>query len=107
MNWIEATVRTLAAHTRMQLAEIPGVRVLDQGEKLCGIVTCYSDAWDPGKLMETLTAAQINCRVAPFGAAQIDFARKGVPWALRISPHYYNTESEIDRAVAVLKSLSV
>jgi selenocysteine lyase/cysteine desulfurase len=106
MNWIEATVRSLAAHTRIKLAEISGVRVLDKGADLCGIVTCYSDAWQPDTLIQSLAAENINCRVSGGRAATIDFGKKGVPWALRISPHYYNTEDEINQAVALLKTIT-
>ena len=31
-----------------------------------------------------------------------DFDRKGVQWALRLSPHYYNTMEEVDRVFEVL-----
>ncbi|WP_230686741.1 hypothetical protein [Catellatospora vulcania] len=30
--------------------------------------------------------------------AQFDFGDKGVEWCLRLSPHYYNTEDEVDLA---------
>ncbi len=35
------------------------------------------------------------------GSKQIDFPQKGVTWALRVSPHYYNTEEEVERMVVV------
>lgn len=102
LDWIENRVNSLAARTRTLLAEIPGARVLDRGEKLCGIVTAYSDVWEPKGLMQTLQAKNINCRISPPGVAQIDFPRKGVSWALRISPHYYNTEEEIEQFIRVM-----
>ncbi len=52
--------------------------------------------------MAKLKAENINCRRSPRVAAQIDFSKKGVDWALRISPHYYNTEQEIQHCAAVL-----
>ncbi|MEI6411065.1 MAG: aminotransferase class V-fold PLP-dependent enzyme [Bacteroidota bacterium] len=103
LPWIEQRVNALAAYTRAQLADIPGVRVLDMGEKLCGIVTAYAETWQPQSLMQSLQAENINCRISPLVAAQIDFPKKHVPWALRITPHYYNTEAEIDQTIAVCK----
>lgn len=103
LPWIEQRVNALAAYTRAQLADIPGVRVLDMGEKLCGIVTAYAETWQPQSLMQSLQAENINCRVSPIVAAQIDFPKKHVPWALRITPHYFNTEAEIDQTIAVCK----
>jgi selenocysteine lyase/cysteine desulfurase len=104
---IAERVGRLATLTRELLAGLPGVRVLDQGKALCGIVTAHHSAWDPKAILERLWAAGINCRVSPPGVAQIDFARKGVQWALRISPHYYNTEEEIRACLAVLQGIKV
>ncbi|WP_316836736.1 hypothetical protein [Pedobacter nutrimenti] len=39
------------------------------------------------------------------GSAIIDFAEKDIEWVVRVSPHYYNTENEIDRFIEVLKTL--
>lgn len=104
MNVAQNRIQLLAGQTRKWLAELPGVRVLDQGEHLCGIVTAQADHWESKALMEKLYAQQINCRLSPRIAAQIDFGRKGVDWALRISPHYYNTEAEIEQLLQVLKA---
>ena len=37
--------------------------------------------------------------------AQIDFEHKGIDWAVRFSPHYYNTKEEVDTVVRVLEKL--
>ena len=105
LDWIEDRVGSLAQLTRQSLAKLPGVRVLDEGAHLCGIVTAHAGHWEPKALTEKLQAAGINCRISPQVAAQIDFSRKGVDWALRVSPHYYNTEAEIERLVEVLDSI--
>lgn len=104
MAWIEARVRQLAALTREQLATLPDVRILDQGDDLCGIVTAHSEKWDKHALLEFLWARNINARITPNYVARIDFPRKGVKWALRISPHYYNTEEEIGEAIAAIRA---
>lgn len=100
---IETRVKSLADFTRQQLQTLPGVRVLDQGEQLCGIVTAHAEAWQPQALLNQLAARRINCRTSPLCVAQLDFPRKGVEWALRISPHYYNTEEEIIRTIETLR----
>lgn len=101
MDWIETRVKKLAGLTRERLRALPGVQVLDKGPELCGIVTAHAAHWEPKQLMEKLRAENIHCRVSPLLVAQIDFPRKGVSWALRVSPHYYNTEEEIERMVEV------
>lgn len=104
MDFAENRILELAGLTRKKLAELPGVRVLDQGTPLCGIVTAHANHWESNALMKKLYAAHINCRISPSVAAQIDFERKGVNWALRISPHYYNTEAEILALMEVLET---
>lgn len=104
MNRIEERVKMLAELTRRRLRALSGVQVLDQGAERCGIVTAHSQQWEPKSLLEKLRAENINCRVSPPLVAQIDFPRKGVNWALRVSPHYYNTEEEVERMVEVLES---
>jgi selenocysteine lyase/cysteine desulfurase len=39
--------------------------------------------------------------------AVLDFDAKGVETALRISPHYYNLESEIDTLIGALDEILV
>ncbi|MBL7809002.1 MAG: aminotransferase class V-fold PLP-dependent enzyme [Saprospiraceae bacterium] len=96
---IHQRVNHLAGYTRSRLAELPGVQVLDQGAELCGIVTAHAPHWEPQALMNKLHAQGINARISTRVAAQIDFSRKGVDWALRVSPHYFNTEEEVERLV--------
>ena len=102
MDWIENRVKTLADFTRKKLAELPGVQVLDKGAELCGIVTAHASHWESKHLMQKLAAENINCRISSLTVAQIDFPRKGVTWALRVSPHYYNTEEEVERMAEVV-----
>lgn len=108
LDWIENRVKSLADLTRNRLADIPGMRVLDIGAERCGIVTAWHPAWgDPKKLSEFLLAQRINARTSPQFVAQIDFPRKGVAWALRLSPHYFNTEAEVETAVVAVRDFSV
>ncbi len=106
MEGIEQRVTEIAAYTRQQLSPIPGLRVLDRGRNRCGIVTSHIEGVLPGQLMKSLQAAKINAGVARTFNAVIDFQEKGVEWALRVSPHYYNTKEEIDRLVEVVSKLA-
>jgi selenocysteine lyase/cysteine desulfurase len=35
----------------------------------------------------------------------IDFQKKGIDWAIRLSPHYFNTMDEIDRVSEIIEAL--
>jgi selenocysteine lyase/cysteine desulfurase len=37
--------------------------------------------------------------------ALLDFEKKKIDWAVRLSPHYFNTPDEIDQVSAILESL--
>lgn len=101
---IQERVSFLSSYTRQRIAELPGWQVLDRGKNRCGIVTAHLEGGSPKKIKNGLVAANINAGVAA-GNALIDFREKGVTWALRISPHYYNTQEEVDALIEVLRKI--
>lgn len=94
--------RALAAYARERLAAVPEVRVLDRGAELCAIVTIRPGKLDAADVKLRLRARGINTSSPDRSDAVIDMDAKGTTSALRISPHYYNTRTEIDAAVAAL-----
>ncbi len=102
---IERAVTTLADYARTQLSSLPGVRVLDKGARKCGIVTAFFEGKNPTEVKKALDNANINAGIGTTINAQIDFTEKGVNWALRLSPHYFNTKAEIDQAIEVLAAI--
>lgn len=95
--------RRLAGRLRERLAALPGVRVLDRGRERCAIVTIAMEGHDAGEMEMTLRARAINTSSAHRTSGVIDMDEKRVTSSLRLSPHYYNTEDELDVAVAALK----
>jgi selenocysteine lyase/cysteine desulfurase len=102
---IEDRVRRLAARLRAALRAIDGVRVLDAGSNLCGIVTAAVGDRSPPELVAALRKRRINTSAQVRSYAVLDYDRKGVAGALRLSPHYYNSEEELDEAVAALRAI--
>lgn len=97
---------SLAAYARERLAALPAVRVLDRGPELCAIVTIAVEGWDGADLKLQLRERGINTSSSGRTDAVIDMDAKGVTSALRLSPHYYNTADEIDRAVAAIAEIT-
>jgi selenocysteine lyase/cysteine desulfurase len=93
----------LAARLREGLARIPGVRTLDRGREPCAIVTAEIAKRDAREVAEALVRRGINVNATLRLYGQYDFADKGVESALRVSPHYYNTEEEIEAMLAALQ----
>ncbi len=105
LDAIEREVTALSDYTRSQLSTLQGVRVLDRGHRKCGIVTANIEGKKPAEVKKALDDANIHAGFATPINAQIDFLEKGVDWALRISPHYYNTKAEIDKTIEVLSGI--
>ena len=96
--------RELAATVRTRLSALPGYRLLDRGKDLAAIVTVAVLGWDAIALVGALRGRGINTSASLGAYAIIDMAEKNVTSAFRISPHYYNTESELDTLIEALKS---
>lgn len=94
--------RALATLLRERLAALPGVRGMDRGSERGAIVTIAADGADPDALTLRLRTRGINTSVSSRDDAVIDMDAKGVRAVLRLSPHYYNTEDELDAAAAGL-----
>ena len=97
--------RELAASLRRKLGGLPGVRVLDRGNELAAIVTAEIAGWDARELVEVLRQRGINTSASLREYAVIDMEEKRAATALRLSPHYYNTDKEIAAAVEALRAL--
>ncbi|MFZ4509632.1 MAG: aminotransferase class V-fold PLP-dependent enzyme [Candidatus Nanopelagicales bacterium] len=93
----------LAQRARAGLAEIPGVTVRDRGSVQSGIVTIRVD--DPAGVVAGLRGRGINTSLSTPDYSRIDFGRDQAPGLVRISPHAYNTEAEVDRAIATVAEL--
>jgi selenocysteine lyase/cysteine desulfurase len=104
MDAIAARTRALGEALRDALAEVSGVRVLDRGRELCAIVTLTVDGGSIDALHDELERRGINSSVSAREHALYDFTDKGVEAALRLSPHYYNTEGEVEAVMAAIAS---
>jgi cysteine desulfurase / selenocysteine lyase len=92
-------VRALGNRLRGQLAEIAGVTVRDVGAERCAIVTFDVAGIPAQQLKDALARQAINVTVSATTSAVIESIERGLPDLVRASPHYYNTEEEVDRLV--------
>ncbi|WP_103021313.1 aminotransferase class V-fold PLP-dependent enzyme [Salinibacter altiplanensis] len=94
----------LAQALRAGLSDVPGVTVHDQGRVRCGIATFSTRQTDASALQAALRTQDINTSVSPPSSTRLDAEARALPDLVRASVHYYNTEAEIDRFVAALRS---
>lgn len=93
----------LAARLREELTGMPGVRVLDRGTTRCAIVTFHVEGRDRSEVAAALARHRINAGVTLREFGILDFDAKGVAHAVRLSPHYYNTDREVAAALDVVR----
>lgn len=82
------------------------MRVLDRGRERCAIVTAAVRGWNAADVVRELRKRGINTSASVREYGILDFDDKGIESALRISPHYYNTEQEIEQLAAAIAELS-
>ena len=98
-------VKLLSGITREKLSEISRIRVLDRGPELGGLVTFTVKDSDPVLIVNELLKRKINVVPSYRAFGVIDFDEKNVKWAVRVSPHYYNTIEEIDNFIHSIKEI--
>jgi selenocysteine lyase/cysteine desulfurase len=96
----------LGAYLRDRLEALPGVTTYDLGRDRCAIVTAKVDAVPTTDAAAALARQGINVSTTVPGHTQFDTERGAVHPLVRLSPHYYNTEAELDRAVEVFAALA-
>ena len=102
---IRDRARGLASDLRARLSGLGGVTVLDRGAELGATVTATIDGHVPSDLVLELRTRGINTSSQTRIDAVIDYDAKGVESALRMSPHYFNDESDLDALVDALSDI--
>lgn len=87
----------LSESLREKLSKIPEIQILDHGTEKASIVTWYRHNSALSELKDWLDQHRIYYSVAVPTSALLDFQKKQVPWAIRFSPHYFNTIQEVDQ----------
>jgi selenocysteine lyase/cysteine desulfurase len=78
--------------------------VLDGGRSQCAIVTAAVENRDARDLVKELSRLGINTTASLKWYGLLDFGDRNVESAIRISPHYYNTQEEIDVVIDLIAS---
>ncbi|PZG21799.1 aminotransferase [Spongiactinospora gelatinilytica] len=82
-------IQTLADGLRRDLAGLPGITVLDRGERRCGIVTFDVHGHQATDVKRELRRHNVNVSVTDIAHHRLD--AHPVPAAIRASVHHYNT----------------
>ncbi len=102
---IETRNDELVLKLKKGLADISKIKLLDRGKKQCSIITFSVQSQSEQATKKYFSNRGINVYTIPKIDAIIDFYEKGVEWVVRVSPHYYNAESEIDAFIEAVRQL--
>ena len=98
-------IQLLSKYMRTRLSQIDKILVLDNGPEVGGLITFTVEGAQPEYIVAELLKRKINVVPSFRNFAVIDFDEKGVKWAIRASPHYYNTFEEIDLFIEAMKEI--
>lgn len=106
INEIQVQNKYLCNLVLKAISGIDNLRLLDIGENQSSIITVQIHDRKPQEVLLELRQQGINTSVGYRSFALIDFDAKHVDWALRISPHYYNTEREVEKLILAIKKIA-
>ncbi len=105
MEDIQARCRMLAGRLREGLGRLPGATLRDLGRNPSAIVSLTLAGKDSEAVVAAAGRAGITIGASDPASTLLDAQKRGLPMLIRASPHYYNTESEVDRLVEFCASL--
>ena len=95
----------LLRRLRSNLTADGDILFLDKGENLVNIFTFQKKGVTKLAIETALSENDVYFSSMFRGSALIDFDKKGVDWAIRLSPHYFNTMQEMDKVSDIIKSI--
>jgi selenocysteine lyase/cysteine desulfurase len=105
MEAIEERSRRLAGLLRDALRSIPRVTIHDLGPHPAAIVTFSVAGIEANVVKANLAEAGINVSASRPSSTLLDATARQLPTVVRASPHYYNTEDELEKMVGEIKKL--
>ncbi|MCB1479320.1 MAG: aminotransferase class V-fold PLP-dependent enzyme [Rhodobiaceae bacterium] len=105
IDGIEQRCRMLGSQLRADLSEIPGVDVYDLGPDPAAIVTFSVAGREADDVKAHMAGLGINVSRSNPSSTLLDATARNLPTLVRASPHYYNTEEELQKLVEACRSL--
>ncbi len=102
---VEERSNSIMKQLRSNLAAIPSVTSYDLGTKTSNILTFRKEGKTVEDFQNCFSENQVYYGISQKHQGQIDFNKKGVDWVVRLSPHYFNTEEEINKISEIIETM--
>lgn len=102
----EAHLVALGARLRTELSAIGGVTVADPPASPSGIVTFTVDGVPGRTVSARLREAAVDSLAVPASHAQWDLGARGLASVVRVSPHVYTDESDVEALLTAVAGVS-
>jgi len=106
MDAVGERTAMLGARLRGLLDGLPGVSTHDLGQVRCAIVTARVAGVPAADVAAELGRAGVNVSVTVPEHSPLDTQDRALHPLVRLSPHYYNTEEELDRAAELVAAIA-
>jgi selenocysteine lyase/cysteine desulfurase len=94
----------LADRIRAALADLPGVVVRDRGTTRTGIVTFSVEGQDATDVVRRICERGVNVSHSPREYARRDFDAHGVTGLVRVSPHVYTDDTDLEALLGAVSA---
>ncbi|WP_168879452.1 aminotransferase class V-fold PLP-dependent enzyme [Rhizobium sp. P28RR-XV] len=101
---IETRCSILSARLREGLRALPGIVIHDLGRNPVSIVSFSVEKRDATTVKAELTQLGYNVSISAPSSTLLDATARHLPAVVRASPHYYNTDDEIESFVRAVAS---
>jgi len=105
MDVIAARCRLLSGRLRESLRSLPGVTIRDLGRNPSAIVSFTLACREAGEVVAAADRAGITIGASNPSSTRLDAEARHLPPLVRASPHYYNSEDEVDRLIDLVAGL--
>jgi len=102
---IEQRCRLLSQRLRAGLSSIAGLALRDLGRNPSAIVSFTIAGIDARDVVKHADEARITIGASDPASTRIDAEKRRLPGLVRASPHYYNTEAEVDQLIGLCTKL--
>lgn len=102
---VEDRSKEIMKKLRNNLSAIPSVTSYDLGTKTSNILTFRKEGKSIEDIQNSFSKNKVYYGISQKHQGQIDFNKKGIDWVVRLSPHYFNTEKEINQISEIIETM--